>query len=98
MISLPSNQLATTATSGRDHRCFLSQCRQQDSIELNGTAAGIVTREEEEEEEEEKEATAYPQANLPRGKPSSPSRGPVAGWLCAVGEDYTHTLQDLTWC
>ena len=34
----------------------------------------------------------YSKANLLRGKPNSLSRGPVAGLLCVVEEDYTPTL------
>ena len=40
----------------------------------------------------------HSQANLQSGKPNSFSRGAVAALLCLVGEDYTPTLQDLTWC
>ena len=68
----------------------------------------VFTHEEitEEEEEEKKEddivglggggGGVYSQANLQRFKPNSLSRGPVAGLLCLVGEDYNPTLQDLT--
>ena len=39
----------------------------------------------------------YSHANLLRGKHNSLPRGPVAELLCVVGEDYTPSLQDLTW-
>ena len=53
---------------------------------------------DEEEDEEDDEKEDKEEEFVSKCKPNSLSRGPIPGLLCVVGEDYTPTLQDLTWC